>query len=316
MITTLTLNPAIDKTLILSDFAVNEVNRVQKLTVDAGGKGINASKIIQSLGEETIALGILGGQDGKLLEGLLDEKEIRHDFVWVSEKTRTNTKIVDIKQNTCTDINETGPFVGDEKLSELMEKIKIHAATSEILVLSGNAQSSIPQTIYKEIIEMLKAEHTKIILDASGSLLAEGMKANPWMIKPNIDELNEVLGTNMTTIPEIIDGCQQLIQNGISYVCVSMGADGLLLVSGEEAILATPPKIIAKSTVGAGDSVVGSLAVSTLRGENLADALKKACAISAACVTLEGTDTPSPTLVAQIFEDVNTKKYTIKEETK
>lgn len=306
MITTLTLNPAIDRTLIIENLKINEINRVQTVNVDAGGKGINASKIVNFLGEDTTILGILGGSTGDEMIEMLNKTLLNHDFVFVDEKTRTNIKLVDVINGTCTDINEAGPYVSNGKLDELKAKVKMYASKSDMLILSGNAQTSIPSSIYKDIIKMVRDENhnVKIILDASGDLLKEGIEATPWMIKPNVSELSELVGTPLTTIEEIVEEAKKLNNQGIKYVCVSMGSKGLLLVNKENIIVAKPPKIIAKSTVGAGDTVVGSLAVSLLRNNCHFEALKYACAISAASVTNLGTYIPSEDLVRDIYEKV------------
>ncbi len=308
MITTLTLNPAMDKTLILENFVVNGVNRVKSVNLDAGGKGINASKVIKALGKDTVALGFLGGETGESIISMLKDKGIDEDFIRISGNTRTNTKVVDIINNTCTDINENGPEINNNELKELMEKVLLHSFKSEIFILSGNAQSSIPSTIYKDIIESINS-NTKTILDASGILLKEGVKAKPWMIKPNISELRELTQKNINTIDELIVECNFILDYGISYVCVSLGEDGLILMSKDGTCLATPPKVIAKSTVGAGDSVVASLAVSFLNGEDLIEASKKACAISAATVTLENTGVPSKEIIDKFYNLIKIKNY-------
>ena len=308
MITTLTLNPAIDKTLILENFVVNGINRIKHVNIDAGGKGINASKVIKTLGEKTIALGFLGGEPGDSIISMLKEKGIEEDFIRIKEDTRINTKIVDIVNNTCTDVNEIGPTISDDELKELMKKISMHSRNSVFFILSGNAQTSIPNTIYKDIIKNIN-KSTKTILDASGDLLKEGIKASPWMIKPNIAELRELTGKSINTIDELISECKNILNLGISYICVSLGEDGLILMSKDEICLATPPKVIAKSTVGAGDSVVASLAVSFLHGEDLILASRKACAISAATVTLENTGVPSKEIIDRFYNLIKIKNY-------
>ena len=308
MITTLTLNPAIDKTLILENFVVNGVNRIKNVNIDAGGKGINASKVIKALGEKTIALGFLGGEPGNSIISMLKDKGIEEDFIRIKEDTRINTKIVDIVNNTCTDLNENGPVISSDELKELMKKISIHSQNSDFFILSGNAQASIPISIYKDIINSI-SKSTKTILDASGDLLKEGVKAIPWMIKPNIAELRELTGRNINTIDELILECKNILNLGISYICVSLGEDGLILMSKDRICLATPPKVIAKSTVGAGDSVVASLAVSFLHGENINEAAKKACAISAASVTLENTGVPRKEIIDSFYNLIKIKNY-------
>lgn len=307
MITTLTLNPAIDKTLILENFIINGINRVKNINIEPGGKGINASKVIKALGGDTVALGILGGGTGDTIVSMLKDRGIPQDFVKIKGETRTNTKIVDTENNTCTDVNESGPVVQKNELDKLMESIILYSKKSDILILSGNAQNSIPKTIYKDIIENIKL-NTKIILDSSGELLKEGIKAIPWMIKPNIEELRELTNKELNNMEDLISECKMLIKTGISYICVSLGKDGLLLMSENETCHAIPPEIVAKSTVGAGDSVVGSLALSFSQNEDLTYAAKKACAIGTASATLEGTGVPSKSIIDKIYNAIEIRK--------
>jgi 1-phosphofructokinase len=304
VITTITINPAIDRTLITENFLINSINRTQSVRIDAGGKGINASKIIHHLDFQTICLGVLGGASGKELVDILNLTGLKNDFVWVSEPTRINTKIVDIKNNTCTDINEKGPYLLSTDVSKLRSKIYEFAHKSQILILSGNVQDSVPSTIYKDIMDELKQFDIKIILDSSGQLLKNGIEGKPWLIKPNISEFSELIGREFSSTEDIISEAVKLNNFGIKYVCVSMGERGLLLVTKESAILAQPPKILAKNTVGAGDFTVGSLAVSLLKNESLETTIKLACAIGAASVTLLGTEVPSQEMIDDMYTKV------------
>lgn len=306
MITTVTINPAIDKTLELNNFFINQINRTISSNTDAGGKGINASKIISFLGGETTALGFLAGDSGKSFLNLIKTYNFNSDFVWAFGETRTNIKIIDTKNNTCTDINEQGPIITEQEIIKLKQLIKIYASKSQALILSGNAQKSIPQDIYKQII--LENKNTKVFLDTSGDLLTLGIQAKPFFIKPNIEELACLLKKDLqqlNTLDKIIFEAKKLVGLGIRYVCVSMGKEGLLLATKDEILHAVPPAIVAKSTVGAGDSVVGTLALEILNNTNNKDALKLACAVSAACVTLKNTGVPNKSLVESILKNVN-----------
>ena len=304
MITSVTLNPAIDRTLIVDGLCVNGINRVKKVQVDAGGKGINASKVVQFLGESTLCLGIVGGVPGRELVAMLDARGLKHDFVQCDEATRINTKVVDVRSQSCTDLNESGPLVTPYVLDQLAKSVCHHAKRCQVLLFSGNAQESIPMSIYADLMEKVRPTGCKVILDSSGDLLKEGIQARPWLIKPNVSELSELLGKTLTTYAEIVDESRKMIDRGTSIVCVSMGADGLLYIDAQRVLHAQPPKVCPQSTVGAGDAVVGSLAVSLLRGLSPDEALCDACAISAASVTLSGTGVPSQDLIQSIKKDV------------
>ncbi|MDR2940956.1 MAG: 1-phosphofructokinase [Clostridiales bacterium] len=302
MVTTVTINPAIDRTLITNNFQVNNVNRVMDSHVSAGGKGINVSKVVKKLGEETTALGFLAGQAGKELLSRLEGYGFPNDFLWIEGVTRTNIKIVDVGNNSCTDFNEKGPIIPDGQLENLKNKIMGYSKNSEILILAGNVQECVSTSIYRDIINQNKG--TKIFLDASGELLKKGIEAAPYFIKPNISELSEIVGKDLSDTNELISEAKKLNSKGIELVCVSMGGDGILLSTNDKVLLAKPPKVEVKSTVGAGDSVVASFAVGIYRKQAIEDTLRLACAVSAASVTLESTEAPDESIINDFLKKV------------
>ncbi len=309
MITTLTINPAIDRTILIDSFEVNKVNRVKEAHNDPGGKGINVSKVLHSFGIDTLSIGVVGGQTGKSLCSLLDEMCINHDFIRVAGNTRTNIKVVDLVNGTCTDINENGPEVSEEKLDELIARAKALAEKSKLIVLSGGVQNTIRKTIYKEIIEAIKDTGCKVLLDTNGQLLEEGIKAKPFLIKPNIEELSEIFGKAFESDQEVIDYCRSIIKEGIQWVAVSMGEKGLWLISEKEAVKAVAPKVVSKSTVGAGDSVVAAIAAGFYNNKATEEIIIHATAVGSASVTLEGTGVPTEELIKELMPRVSIKSY-------
>ena len=306
MITTLTLNPAIDRTLIVDNFKVNSVNKVHHVSVLAGGKGINVSRTVRFLGEETVALGIVGGSTGQELMLLLDEEGIRHDFIHIDGKTRTNIKLVDNQNNTCTDMNEPGASIDAETLIKLNQKITDYAVKSDLFVLSGSLPAGVPSHYCRSLITQLNKMGIRTIFDGSGDCLREGINASPYLIKPNIHELCELLGIRtLTESAKIIAACHDLLkQTNIPNICVSCGSAGLVWVSKDKTIQAVPPALTSKNTVGAGDIVVGCLAAGLRAGVSQTDVLRHACAVSAASVTLSGTGLPSKAQIADIYRQV------------
>lgn len=309
MITTVTFNPALDRTLLVDRVAPGAVNRVRHSGVDAGGKGINVSKVVHFLGEEAVALGFLAGAAGKQLEELLNAAGIPQDFLWTKGATRINTKIVDGLLHTCTDYNEPGPPLCETDLDAIRTKVLEAADASDFLVLSGNVQGGVPDDIYAQLIASVRGRKASVILDASGELLRRGVCASPFLIKPNMAELSDLLRIPLFDAEDTVPACRKLLaETGIRYVCVSNGAKGLILVSEREAYLAVPPAIVPQSTVGAGDSVVACLAVGFLRGLPTADILRSACSVSAACATLPGTGLPAMADVRKLALSVTVRK--------
>lgn len=308
MIITITLNPAIDKTISISDFKVDHVNKIESQRIDPAGKGINVSKVIKALNGESIALGIIGGETGNEIKRYLNDKGIKNDFVNVDKKTRSNLKIVDYVNHTFTDINEQGAFVNEIKQKEIVNKILEYANKDNLLVLSGSAPGGFDKTIYKEIVEKAQAKGAKVILDASENLFLEGIKSAPYLIKPNVHELEVALNVSIKTHSDIVRAARKIIELGVKLVVVSDGGNGSIFVTKEEAFIAKGIKVEVKSTVGAGDSMVAAIAYGLDQKLELKDIMVLASAVSTANVMTEGTQTGDLSIIESLKEKVRIEK--------
>lgn len=304
MIFTLTLNPAIDKTVVIPSFSVDTVNRVQSLRTDVGGKGINVSKCLASLGCESTAVAFWGGDTGTQGERFLVENRIRSLAVRVSEPTRTNLKIIDPEKGQNTDINEPGPVILPEQLEALWNLLKQNIHGGDTLILSGSLPRGIEKTVYRDISGYFGRAGVRVILDADGEAFSLGLQQPPFLVKPNTAELSRLLGRELTDLPQILSGAQTLLSMGIRQVAVSMGGDGLLLVDGSKALWGHGLQVPVKSTVGAGDSVVAALAYSLEYGKTPEEALTLAIAISAASVMCSGTQAPAFEIIQELEQKV------------
>ena len=259
MIFTVTLNPAVDKVMVINDFRIGSVNRSSRVIIEAGGKGINVSKTIQSLGGESKTLGILAGQSGSFIEKALVENRIHNEFVYVEGETRTNVKISDPINSLITDINEPGPIVSQEAIDELGRRLFHSIKEGDILVLTGSTPQGVEKDIYKKWIERAKQRGACCILDADGELLKQGVQAGPYLIKPNIHELQKLLGVKGENLNEIVEAAERLLVNGTEIVVVSCGEKGSVFVSKNRTAIVDGIEIAVKSTVGAGDAMVAAL---------------------------------------------------------
>ena len=307
MILTVTLNPALDKTIILDTLKVGSVNRVCQVREDAGGKGINVSKMIRNLNEETLATGFLGGQTGILLRTQLDQMEIQHDFIEVDGNTRTNIKLVDKKNQIYTDINEPGAPLPENALQILEDTIFNRVGENDVMVFSGSIPQNVEKNVYGKWIGIAKSRGIKTILDADGEVLREGIKAGPYMIKPNIHELEMLLERRIETTQEVIQGARALLDEGVEIIVVSMGEQGSVFVTRDKTLLAEAIKIDVKSTVGAGDSMVGALAYAVSKGVDLEEGIKLAIAAATATIGNEGTEMGSLEQVKCLIAQVQIK---------
>ena len=215
MIYTVTLNPALDKTVEIPNLALDTVNRITKMRTDPGGKGINVSKVIAKLGGTSKAIGILAGNSGKAIQDALDSEGLAHNFRFVPGETRTNLKVIDPENHTNTDINEPGIEVDAPELTALLYDLLKELKRGDIVVLAGSLPKGAPKDTYYTWVESCKKAGAKVFLDADGELLAEGLKAAPYLVKPNNDELSRMMGRELKTLDELADAGQALIRREI-----------------------------------------------------------------------------------------------------
>ena len=304
MIYTVTLNPALDKTVEIPMFAIDKVNRVTALRTDPGGKGINVSKVIAALGGESVAMGILGGNTGRMIGEKLADMGLSCDFVTVPGETRTNLKIVDPENGCFTDVNETGCEVPQAVLDGLLEKLTAKLLPGDIVILSGSLPKGAPvDTYYKYVIGCKKAG-AKVFLDADGAAMQEGMKAKPYLVKPNDEELSRFLGRKMSAVEELTEGAMALLAQGVEKVVVSMGSRGALYVTKDHLVRTEGVKVPVASTVGAGDSVVAAMALAEQQGLSLEEAAVFSTATGAANVMCSGTQAAERSAVEQLIPKV------------
>jgi 1-phosphofructokinase len=304
MIITVTLNPAVDKTVEVDNCTINSVNRVSSIKLDAGGKGINVSKVVKSLNGESIALGALAGKTGEFIKNYLDSEKIENDFLFVPGETRTNLKIVDKVKNTNTDINESGNNVSEDDIKSIKEKIFNIARKDDILVLSGSVPQGIEKNIYELWIKEANELGVKTILDADGELLKNGIKSAPYLIKPNIHELEQLFDVKINGINGIISICKGIFDYGVNMIAVSLGSDGALFMTREKTIHARGIKVKVKSTVGAGDSMVAALAYALDKGYSFERAVTLSVASATAGVMTDGTTAGSLNDILNIEKQV------------
>jgi len=294
MIITVTLNPAIDKTIEIENFETGKLNRAEKVRLDAGGKGINVSKVIKSIGGESIATGFLGRENGKFITDYLDKSNIKNEFVFVDGETRTNIKVYDSTRKIVTEINEPGPNVIDSDIENLNQILFKHVNKDDIAVLTGSVPKNLDKGIYRELIKALKQVGVKTILDAEGNLLREGIKEGPCIIKPNLFELEGLSGHRINGIKEAESYAKSLISDfGINLIVVSLGDKGAIFVEKSRSIYARGLKVDTKSTVGAGDAMVAALAYSLERNLDLESAIRLSMAAAVANTMVSGTQPAS-----------------------
>jgi len=305
MIVTVTMNPAIDKTVDIEDFQYGGLNRITSVVSDPGGKGINVSKTIKYLGGKTIATGFIGGNGGTMIEQGLKELGIEADFVHVEGETRTNMKVVDVRGNV-TELNEPGPNIKESDMEKLLEKLESLANADTLFVLAGSIPKGVDKGIYGLIIEKVKSKGAKVFLDADGELFVKALESKPDYIKPNRFELEQYFNFDgNATENDLVDMGRKLHSKGIGNVAISLGSEGALFVLPDKAIKVPGLRVEAHSTVGAGDAMVAALSYGIDLSLPIEECIKLGVATSAGAVTTIGTKPPTKELVETLKQQVN-----------
>ncbi|WP_440898020.1 1-phosphofructokinase [Amphibacillus sp. Q70] len=254
MIYTITLNPAIDYVVQVDQFTAGGLNRSQADYKEAGGKGINVSRVLQRLGGESTALGFVGGFTGKFITDYLTETGILHDFIQLKEDTRINLKMKSGEEET--EVNGVSPKIESTDYQQLLDQLK-QLKQEDVVILAGSLPTSLSSSTYREIVAQLSEQGIKAIVDTSGLPLQEAIKASPTFIKPNHHELAELFDTKVEGEQDIIHLAKRLNQEyKIQHVLISMAKDGAIYVGDGGVLRLTAPVGQAVHSVGAGDSAV------------------------------------------------------------
>lgn len=304
MIVTVTMNPAIDKTVDIDMLERGGLNRIRHVELDAGGKGINVSKTICELGGKSIATGFIAGNSGKIIHNVMEQWKIENDFIEVSGETRTNTKVFE-ESGELTELNEPGPIVEEKDVAALLEKLETYAGKDTLFVLAGSVPQGVGKDIYQKIIEVVHAKGAKVLLDADGELFVNALGARPDIIKPNRVELEQYAGMDyIASEQEILSAAGKLMEKGIGTIAVSMGKSGAIFLQEGYQVRCPGLKVKAHSTVGAGDAMVAALSYAWNEGMPPEETVKLCMAVSAGAVTTIGTKPPSREVVESLLEQV------------
>ncbi|MGC1305778.1 MAG: 1-phosphofructokinase [Phormidesmis sp.] len=302
-IATVTLNPAVDQTVAISNFQLDAVNRVIWERSDAGGKGINVAAFLadyffdidashHEIGAIS-ATGLMGLANAEVFETLFSQKGIDDHFVRLPGKNRVNIKIVDESQAQLTDINFPGITASDRDLQALEKAIATLAKDHDWFIFSGSLPPGLPADAYYRLMKPLKDQEKQIVLDTSGDSLKDALGVRPNVIKPNLAELRTLLNAPLIEETDIAEAALQLIDFGVETVVVSMGSQGALFVDSDTAFHVQASADDIKSTVGAGDAMVAGIVAGLSQARSLAACAKLATAFSVGTLGQMGAHLPS-----------------------
>ncbi len=302
MIVTLTPNPSVDRTIAVEDLRRGEVHRATSSRIDPGGKGINVSRALAAQGVPTLAVLPVGGPEGHLMEELLDAAEVSRRSVPVAGTLRMNVTVVE-PDGTTTKLNEPGPTLGAAEVDALLAATADAARGAAWVVGCGSLPPGAPDDLYAVLVSRARELGVRVAIDSSGSPMVAAVAARPHLIKPNRDELAELVGTPLPTLGAVRDAARDLVADGIETVAVSLGADGALIVTGAVAAHVRTTITQRLSTVGAGDCMLAGLLAGLAKSEAPEEALVAGALWGSAAVTLPGSRVPSPAdLVGIPFE--------------
>lgn len=289
MILSITLNPCIDKTIYLDQLEVGSYNRVKNTRTDLAGKGINVSTVLNHLKEDTMCMGFNFRNNGSMLDRVLDERGLKHKFVPVEGSIRTNIKLFDQSCQVMTEVNEAGSFVTSSAVNRLLDEVDAFLEHTHILVMSGSIPPGVPTDIYQRLIHMAHKKDVKTVLDAAGEPFLLGLEEKPFLIKPNSLEFEQAFKKEIRSGASPLEVARHIVDGGIPYLCISMGADGALLLDKEHAYRAKPLPVEPKGLTGAGDSMVAGICYAIRKRLGSADMLRYAMAAAGGSIRQEGT---------------------------
>lgn len=287
MIGTITMNPSIDQHFNVEELVKDDANRALSVELYPGGKGVNVSKVIRELGGKTHAYSLSGGFPGAFWESRLKDLNIPYTVQRVKGETRINTIITDVDDSTQTRISAPGPKLSAPEIDRFMKRLLAARPKPLFWALGGSLSKGTPVTTYRRMVEILQKSGTPCILDTDNEALELGMKAKPFMIKPNEHEIERLMHRKFSGLKDYCKAAKELNHTGIKLVVVSLGERGALFTTKESSFHIGGIDVPVKSKVGAGDSLIGGLALGLARKWPLEKAAALGIAASASAVMRE-----------------------------
>lgn len=292
-VVTVTPNPALDWTVTVPGFRAGAVNRASGERSQPAGKGVNVAAALAGYGHRAAATGFLGRDNAAAFEAFFARTGVADAFVRVDGSTRVGIKLVDPDRGETTDVNFPGAAVTSLDVDALMERVDALAADGRWFVLAGSLPPGADVAFYAVLARRIAARGGRVALDTSGDALRHALDAAPQVVKPNVHELEALVGGALSSMEDVADAARGLLERGVELAAVSMGAEGALFVARDGVVLARPPSIAVGSSVGAGDAMVAGIVAARLSGLDLADTARLATGFSLAALTRADV-TPAP----------------------
>lgn len=292
-ILTITLNPAIDITIELDELHIGAVNRQHQVTQHAAGKGLNVAQVLHDLGHHVVVSGFLGEKNKAIFQQHFQNMQFDDQFIYLDDETRQNIKIAE-QSGRMTDVNGQGFQVTEADKTALLQRLESLSHAADFVVIAGSLPKGFSTDDLQSLIQLFKQKNKKIAIDSSGKALVAAIACDPWMIKPNTDELFESYGVAVETVADQQKLFQSL-DSQIRHIVISMGEHGVNWIRPDQILQAQPAKVSVKSTVGAGDSLLAGMIHGIASELTDADTLITATAIASHAVTQVGFRVPDTT---------------------
>lgn len=308
MILTVTLNASVDKLYVLDRLCPYEVMRVKEVGNTAGGKGLNVSRVAALSGEKVAATGFVGGHNGELFESLIREDGIEKHFTRVRAETRCCINARDLETNRSTEFLEPGNPVSSEEARRFLGDFEALLPAASAVTISGSMPEGVPVDFYAKLIRAAKKRGKPVLLDSSGEPLRRALSAGPALIKPNADEIRQILDVDIGLRRDLAAAAERLRESGIGIVAVSLGKEGVLVACEEGVFHGVTPDIPVVNTVGCGDSMVAGFAVSMARREPIEKSIRYAVAVSTANAMTRETGFYRPEDLAELLPQIRVER--------
>lgn len=299
MIYTVTFNPSVDYIMRLDEFTEGELNRTDTTEKYPGGKGINVSRVLKELGVESTALGFTGGFTGHYIKSQLEQRGIVHDFIEVLGDTRINVKL---KTSLESEINADGPAISEVEFNTLVHKLS-RLKTDDHVIFAGSVPSGYKDA-YKRMAEKLYENDIPFSIDAEGDRLTSTLHFKPYLIKPNLFEMEQIAGKSLKSADDIRKSARPLLELGAQNILITLGGDGAMFVNEECTLKLTAPGGELVNSVGAGDSTVAGFI--SQHGEDVTEQVKYA--IAAGSATAYNSDLATYRDIIDLLEEVKIEK--------
>lgn len=309
MILTITMNPAIDKVYSVKDFKVNNVFRPDKMTATAGGKGLNVARVAKMMGLKTSVSGLIGGNNANFIEDEIKKEEIVNEFCRINGETRICINILDQKNNTSTEILESGPLISEKELNSFIKKYENIINRCNIISASGSLPRGVPTNFYQNLIDIAKKRGKKFILDTSGEYLKEGIKSAPYLVKPNEDEIETLINKEISSFADYKEILLDFKNIGIELPLITLGKEGAIALINNKFYHYKTPKVNVKNSVGSGDSFIAGIMFALSNGAILIDVVKTAIAFGTANTQFFKTGFVSKEIVDKYLKEIEVSEF-------